>query len=213
MPTAGPPRHVTCSIANYKHWSIPSLAPMHFWDVLKHTHKVVGFSACVFVHWINVELILFVYFPVRKLLGKIFSCYAMRIQKCILKYAGWGCRQIAGLQELVLSKNQYWKTCSSWQHCKGPWVKIEQENNNAQFGKDGWILHSAQCVWRSYFYSYILRADSAFRPLLLCWSWWRKQMITLASDFSNLVGKAFCMRARDNSKTLFPAILKGIYHA
>lgn len=30
-----------------------------------------------------------------------------------------------------LQKNQYWRTCDSWQHCKGPWVKIEQENNNA----------------------------------------------------------------------------------
>lgn len=34
-------------------------------------------------------------------------------------------------------KNQYWKTCSSWQHCKVPRVKIEQENNSAEFGKDG----------------------------------------------------------------------------
>lgn len=38
-------------------------------------------------------------------------------------------------------------------------------------------------------------------------------MITFGSDFPNFVGKASCVYARDNSKTLFPAILKGIYHA
>lgn len=34
-------------------------------------------------------------------------------------------------------KNQYWKAWSSWQHCKGAWVKIEQENNSAGLDKDG----------------------------------------------------------------------------
>lgn len=41
----------------------------------------------------------------------------------------------------------------------------------------------------------------------------KADVITPVSDFSNLVGKAFCVRARDNSQTWFPAILKGIYHA
>lgn len=72
---------------------------------------------------------------------------------------------------MLSQKNQYWKTCSSWQHCKGPWVKIEQENNSAEFGKDGWILHLEGVAF----------IPTPLRQLLL--SWWRKQMIPLASDW------------------------------
>lgn len=71
-------------------------------------------------------------------------------------------------------------------------LKLSKKITTLKFGEYGWILYSAQCVRRSYFYSDILRAGSASRQQLLCWSWWRKQMWSLLSlIFQILLAKLF----------------------
>lgn len=122
MPTAGP--HLMSQGKQYCQLQAPKYPES---DTVSKTYlNTSGGFYCLCVCSLNKRQIN--YFCLTKLLGK--SLFMLRHENS--KAQVCKVRLPVNSNRWYLQKNQYWRTCDSWQHCKGPWVKIEQENSNAQ---------------------------------------------------------------------------------